>query len=198
MKYVSLDLETTSLEPSPRHILQVSMVVEDTTKPEVAVEDLPHFTCFVNHERIRGQAYALGMNGWILDILSGRNKTPQPYPILTWKDALFDDDEAPEGTWLVPALAFLDEQFGSSKITVAGKNVAGFDIPFLPKELKSRFRHKVLDPGTLYVNWQTDDQAPNFELCKKRAGLNTPVAHDAREDALDVIRLLRLAQARSA
>jgi oligoribonuclease (3'-5' exoribonuclease) len=61
MKYLSLDLETTCLQPSPKHILQVSMVVEDTDLALVPVTGLPHFTCFVKHDRIEGEAYALGM-----------------------------------------------------------------------------------------------------------------------------------------
>lgn len=180
MKYLSLDLETTCLQPHPQHILQVSMVVEDTDSPLIVpVESLPHFTCFVKHDRIEGEAFALGMNGWILDIISGRNKDYKGYQVLTHNE------------WVGIAEAFLNSHFGPSKITVAGKNVAGFDIPFLPREISRKFRHKVLDPGPMMVNWKTDDQVPNFDNCKKRAGIDTPVAHDAREDAMDVIRCLR-------
>lgn len=195
MKYVSLDLETTCLQPDPKHILQISMVVEDTDHPEIPVSELPHFTCFVKHPRIEGEAYALGMNGWILDIISGRNKSNPIYPILSADPKGFELDVtgAAVGTyWLEKALYFLRFHFGGNKITVAGKNVAGFDIPFLPKELSRSFRHKVLDPGTLYVDWSKDDQAPNFEDCKRRAGfIDVSVKHDAREDAMDVILLLR-------
>lgn len=178
MKYVSLDLETTSLQPAPEHILQISMVVEDSERPEIDPLELPHFTVFVNPGRITGEAYALAMNGWILDYISGRAKYP-PYSVMTLELAVAQAHE------------FLSGHFGVAKITVAGKNVAGFDMPFLPVSLQKRFRHKVLDPGTLFVNWATDDQAPNFEECKRRAGLEGPVAHDAREDAMDVIKLLR-------
>lgn len=187
MKYLSLDLETTCLQPAPEHILQVSMVVEDTELKGIPVKELPHFTCFVKHDRIVGEAYALGMNGWILDIISGRNKTPQEYPI--YSAAPIDVFANPY--WVDEAMAFMDQHFGTTKITVAGKNVAGFDIPFLPQAIRSRFRHKVLDPGTLFVEWDSDNQAPNFEECKKRADQAGPIAHDAREDAMDVIKLLR-------
>lgn len=178
MKYFSLDLETTCLQPSPGHILQVSMVVEDTTL-NVPVEQLPHFTCFVKQPRIHGEAYALGMNGWILDYISGRNKETSPYPVV---DSL---------AWVDQADNFLFAAFGAERITVAGKNVAGFDIPFLPDQISRKFRHKVLDPGPMMMDWTIDEDVPNFEKCKKRAGITTPVAHDAREDALDVIRCLR-------
>lgn len=185
MKYLSLDIETTSLIADPSHILQVSMVVENT-KECTQVEDLPHFTCFVRQSEIKGQAYALSMNGWILDILSGRSKEPTClYPILS---ANPHDDNY----WVQEALDFLGEHFGDKRITVAGKNVAGFDIPFLPFPLRRRFGHRVLDPGTLYVDWSIDTQVPTFELCKERAALpDITVKHDAREDAMDVIRLLR-------
>ncbi len=178
MKYLSLDLETTCLQPSPDHILQFSAVVEDTELKGIPVKDLPHFTCFVKHDRISGEAYALGMNGWILDFVSGRVKNP-PYPVLNSVE------------WVLEAQEFIKRHFGTSKVTVAGKNVAGFDIPFLPESLRRSLRHKVLDPGTLFVEWATDDQVPNFDQCKQRAGTAGPVAHDAREDAMDVILLLR-------
>src|SRR5581483_3412746 len=128
MKYVSLDLETTSLQPKPDHILMVSMVVEDTSSPIVPVEELPHFTCFVNPGRIQGEAYALGMNGWILDYISGRKKDA-PYPVLLAD--YYTAREEGKANWEEAASEFLDLHFGKEKITVAGKNVASFDLKFL-------------------------------------------------------------------
>lgn len=197
MKYASLDLETSGLSPVTDQILQVSFVVEDTTRPEVPVENLPHFTCFVKHKRIEGGDFALAMNGWILDIISGRNKTYKGYPVLTAYPAStvrMSEDGVSQGEsiyWVDQAKAFLKTHFGKDRVTIAGKNVAGFDIPFLPQDLRGMLRHKALDPATLYVDWTKDNQAPGLEECKKRAGIDTPVAHDAREDAMDVIRLLR-------
>lgn len=186
MKYISLDLETTSLVPDPEHILMISMIVEDSEK-NCPVEDLPHFTCFVKQGTIHGQAYALAMNSWILDIISGFKANLSGYPIFDYGWSL--DNE--ESCWIHHAMRFLDDHFGSEKITVAGKNVAGFDIPFLSKQVRDRFRHRVLDPGSLYVDWSFDKAVPDFGTCKRRAGILTPVAHDAREDAMDVIRIFR-------
>jgi DNA polymerase III epsilon subunit-like protein len=196
MKYLSLDLETTCLEPSPDHILQISMIVEDTSRPDIPVQDLPHFTCFIRPDIIRGSAYALGMNGWILDIISGRNKKYDPtsqYPIYSSK-VHFTNGEKAEYTWVHLMMDFLYDHFGSERITVAGKNVAGFDIQFLPPCVKARLKHKVLDPGILFFNPDKDKEVPNLEECKKRAGMDTNVAHDAREDAMDVILILRKAK----
>lgn len=178
MKYLSLDIETTSLQPSPENILMISMIVEDTNDCKIPVYDLPHFTCFIKPNRIEGEAYALAMNAWILDYISER-RTPAPYPI-------FKDYD-----WTQQAIVFINLHFCFEKVTVAGKNVASFDIKFLPERIQSMLRHRVLDPGTLFVDWKKDDTVPNFELCKKRSGIDTPIAHDAREDAMDTIRIFR-------
>ncbi len=178
MKYLSLDLETTCLTPATENILQCSMVVEDTTK-KTSCMNLPHMTFFINADKITGSAYALAMNAWILDIVSGRKENTTGYEIYdSWPEREVRD--------------FLDKHFGDSKkITVAGKNVAGFDIPFLPTSVRRRFKYKVIDPGCMMINWNTDTEVPDLKKCKELAGLSKEVAHDAREDALDVIRVLR-------
>lgn len=178
MKYVSLDLETTGLDPGPNNILMASFVVEDTTKTRYPVEQNEHFTCYVKpYEPITGGLYALKLNRWIFDILDGTESAN--YPIL---DPTEFESQAYE---------FLNQQFNHSRITIAGKNVAGFDLQFLSPLLKSMFRHRVIDIGSLYVDWEKDEYLPDLLTCKKRAGIDTPVAHDAREDAMDTIRLLR-------
>lgn len=82
------------------------------------------------------------------------------------------------------------------KVNVAGKNFANFDKVFLEKlpgftDL-IRFRQRILDPCTVYTDFVADDEAPSMEKCFNRlhGGPHT-VSHDAVEDALDVIRLLR-------
>lgn len=206
MKYASLDLETTGLSPAQENILMLSLVVEDTDKAkDVPVEALPHFTCYIRQkEPFQGEFFALAMNAWILDIIAGRDKistAAKAYPILT----AYPANKTVQGTdangtpvtsvenlyWVEQCTKFLKYHFGDKRITIAGKNVAGFDIPFMPKEIRSMFKHKALDPATLFIDWATDKDAPGLEECKKRAGIMTPVAHDAREDAMDVIRLLR-------
>lgn len=181
MKYVSLDLETTCIEDKrPENILMISMVVEDPKNP-LPLEQLPHFTRFIKNNPISGELYALSMNGWILDIVSGRNKTPPKYEISTG------------GFWELAANNFLDEHFGhlNNKIFVAGKNVASFDLKFLPKELQRRFSHRVIDPAMKFTDLLNDEKVADLTTCKVKAGLTPTVAHDAREDALDVIATLR-------
>ena len=174
MRYVSIDIETTGLRPQQDQILQLAMVVEDTRYPEVPVEELPYFCCFVKHVEYHGNAYALGLNAWILDLLSGRTKAACRYPI-------WDLDEMTRA-----AGSFLSDQLGMrDKINVAGKNAAGFDIPFLPQDLRDRFRHRVIDPGSVFVDWSKDRLPALGDL------IDTEVTHDALGDARDVITCLR-------
>jgi oligoribonuclease (3'-5' exoribonuclease) len=183
MKYVSLDLETTCLDPKQSdRILQVSMIVEDTEniKP---LDKLPHFTCFVAPKTITGDAYALGMNGWILDIISGRAKGNHP---------IYKGDD-----WIAAAGKFLYQNFknefhsGKFKIPVAGKNVASFDLQFLPSELSSLFHYKTIDPTSVFWEPNKDGKLLGLYEIKEKLGIKGEVTHDAYDDALDVIKTLR-------
>jgi hypothetical protein len=154
----------------------VSMVVEDSSSP-IPLADLPHFTCFVKHDQISGTPFALAMNGWILDYISGRKENP-PYPVFGHE-------------WIPFASQFLDSHFSKDfgKIPVAGKNVGSFDIPFLPELLQRRFMHRTIDPGSVFIDF-SQPRPPSLDDIKARFG-ESEVTHDAREDALDVIGLLR-------
>ena len=181
MKYASLDLETTCLEDrSPKNILMVSIVVEDPKNP-MPLKELPHFTAFVRYPTVSGEAYALAMNAWILDIISGRKPNETGYEIYN------------QGDWIKPANDFLTKHFGDQdgRIFCAGKNVGTFDFGFLPDALRKRFSFRVIDPAMKFTDLLNDDKIANLETCKKRAGLEPVVSHDAREDALDVIATLR-------
>lgn len=178
MRYISLDLETTCLTPSPEHILQVSMIVEDTKEKHIPVESLPNLTFFIKHDEIKGSAYALSMNGWILDFISGRANNC-PYPIYSLEEATEEMNE------------FIGMNFGNRKAIAAGKNVAGFDLPFLPKEVRSKFIHRVIDPGSMFIDFSKDLTPPDYKECMARAGVSGDVSHDAYEDAKDIIKILR-------
>lgn len=180
MRYISLDLETTSLMPSPDNILQLSMVYEDSNNP-IPIEDLPHFTVFIKRDKIVGQPYALAMNSWILDYISGYGKKESPYPIM-------EPDSAFIAARYWALSQFKDVKY---KIPLAGKNVASFDVQFLPDMLKNTFSHRVIDIGPMFIDWENDNQPPNFSECMQRAGITGHVTHDALEDARGVIRILR-------
>jgi hypothetical protein len=81
-------------------------------------------------------------------------------------------------------------------LQAAGKNFASFDMQFLywlPNFTEAvRFRHRVLDPAILFWRPLEDDRLPDSKTCYERAGIGSKVAHTAVEDALAVVRLVRM------
>lgn len=196
MKYVSIDIETTGLDPETCQILQIGAVIEDTLNP-APLEELPKFQCIVEHENYSGSPFALSLNSWILKILGGlENKT---------KDERLEyrkyHNILPAGLvaksfqmWLasngIPA-----EATSCVKINAAGKNFASFDKVFLQKlpnwSSNVQIRQRILDPAILLMNWQTDESLPNLQVCMDRCELAGEVTHDALQDAIDVVRVIR-------
>ena len=76
------------------------------------------------------------------------------------------------------------------KIVLAGKNVAKFDYHFLPESLKNRFHHRMIDPGSRFIDW-SKDLPPSLDNLKKDLITEGEITHDAVEDARDVVRVLR-------
>ena len=85
--------------------------------------------------------------------------------------------------------------YGKTYFNIAGKNFNGFDIHFLERLPKWKMaigkRVRVIDPATSFIDWKNDKDLPGLRLCKKRAGLPDIVSHNAVEDAIDVINVLR-------
>lgn len=54
-----------------------------------------------------------------------------------------------------------------------------------------KYRHRIIDPSILYVDWSKDESLPSLDECLKRAGIEKSVTHTAVEDAWDVIQVLR-------
>ncbi len=179
MKILSLDLETSSLEPHTDNILMLSGVVEDLNDSKL-LGQLPQFTVFIRRQVVTGQPYALAMNKWILDIISGKKKTPKGFEVIEPSQLCFRFEN------------FIHDNFGYEvKATLAGKNVGVFDLQFLPKSMQNLFNRRVLDVGTLWLDPAVDDEIPNIKTCLKRAGLPEKVTHHAYEDALQTISLIR-------
>jgi oligoribonuclease len=186
MRYVSLDLETTGGHADRHQIIELAAVVEDTRylRP---LSELPAFRRAVRHSEYVGTAGALALNAGLLAELAHPDDNPERCT-------------PPE---LVPQLRqFLEEQgFRPDKhdcvvVTLAGKNIGSFDVPFL-RQLPgwgTLVRHEpaLLDPAAFYLNWRKDTRLPTLSICKARAHFPDPtVAHQALADALDVVQLLR-------
>jgi DNA polymerase III epsilon subunit-like protein len=187
MRYVSIDLETTGTKPSRHQIIEFGAVIENTNK-NLELRQLPHFKRLVKHPEYTGQAFAFNLNARIFQELV--------HP--TGAATVCEAGELAEQfkKFLVNNGFDADEEKGYVRIVAAGKNFATFDLQFLnclPNWRDHiRISHKILDPVMYYINYAEDEDLPSLELCKRRAGFEDPtVTHDALDDALDVVRLLR-------
>lgn len=180
MKYVSIDLETTGLDAACCQILEIGAVMDDLSE---SFDPQPReiFHRYIKHPEYHGQPYALAMNQDILYILAKGE-----HPDISWAC----DISAEFAEWLYSRGQFRPE----IPITVAGKNFAGFDKPFLrvfPQFTELvKLHHRSIDPGTLWMK-PTDTEIPSTRECMRRAGLDGKVAHTAVEDATVVCKLIR-------
>jgi hypothetical protein len=158
-----------------------SAVLENTRHPTVHIENLPEFTCYVRHDRYEGDAYALSLNAWILRILAGRSSEGTNHPIYT-----LEEMEVAFEKWLEE-----NDLLASSRgIVAAGKNFASFDYQFLSPQMKEHFHYRSIDPGSMFIDWK-EEKPLSLGKLKSRLDLDEEVAHDALEDARDVIRVIR-------
>ncbi|MBG8553161.1 exonuclease domain-containing protein [Hymenobacter guriensis] len=186
MRYLSLDLETSGSNPQRHQILELAAVVEDTRQLRPLAE-LPAFRRVVRHPEYTGTAGALALNARLLAELARK----EPNPELCTPEELL-----PQLREFLLAHGFKTDKHDCVAVTMAGKNIAVFDLRFL-RELPGygtlvRAEPAMLDPAAFYLNWHKDTRLPTMQTCKARAGFeDDTVAHEALADALDVVQLLR-------
>ena len=188
MKFVSIDTETTGLDPEKHNVIQFGAIIEDTNNL-LPYDLIPKFEFCLEHSEYCGQAYALSMHPHIFRKIGEAAKLTQ-------------EEKREKG--IIPFYT-LGEEFSmwlklnnlnNRNITAAGKNFGTFDLQFL-KRIPNFTKHvqiiqRIIDPSMLYWDPIKDEGLPNLSACKKRAGLiDTSVAHDALADAWDVIKILR-------
>lgn len=174
MKIISIDLETTGLDPFNNQIIEVGLVLFDTITNERKTA-----SWLIQHEHYTGDAFALAMNKDIFDELKEASKSKEFIVSYKYLSEYID--------------LFLKTNNVSLPITVCGKNFSSFDLQFL-KQIEgfdqNWFHRRVLDIGSLYFNPLIDDSLPSLTECKKRAGLPSKVLHRALDDANDIIDLI--------
>ncbi|KKM22251.1 hypothetical protein LCGC14_1627240 [marine sediment metagenome] len=181
MKYVSVDIKTTGLDPCSCHILEMGVIIEDTEK-QLDRDQCPTFHCYVDREIYGGSLFALDMNATVLHEILGMKKNP-PSPLLLKEERI-----------VAKFLYFLRSN-NIHRPIFAGKNFAGFDLQFLkmlPGWEAIKYRHRTLDPTFALVDWDHDTIPPDTAECKRRAGLPAIVSHRALDDAWDIIQLTRI------
>lgn len=219
MKYVSIDIETSGLDPVKNQVLSIGAIIEDTTK-KLPFQECPKFNTIIIQNEIVGSPRAITMNKNIISMigeyLEGNDETRQNFQTHSDYTFLYKEDVIKEFYWwldengfghgLINSGGYVEFKNGKDRpamnnftkpitINVAGKNFGTFDKLFLQQlpwwQKLIRTRQRVLDPAILCVDWENDDSLPSLGTCKERKGISGIVTHDAIEDAWDVIQILR-------
>lgn len=160
MKYVSIDIETTGLNPERCDILSFGAVIEDTARPAV-YDHVPKFYAVITQHEISGSPFAINLNKKIVEQIAAYQESnlPQRKALeeillaecgpLTTGGYLHKDNVAVEFfKWLCTNDFYTNHdsnsEYGSKvplitsatmpvSITVAGKNFGTFDKLFLER-----------------------------------------------------------------
>ena len=169
--YLALDVETTGVNIEKVHVLQLAAVNDNGN----AIRDLQTFNEVIAWKEITyGEEYAMNLNKRLLERAEMGNN------VVTVGEA-----REKFSKWL-------DEIQPQGRLTVAGKNAAGFDLPILVNKTNNfifkRFLRRVLDPGSMYT--EEFDHIPDQTEINKLIGRQA-VTHDALQDCYDVVYAVR-------
>lgn len=189
MNFISIDIETTGLNPNNSQILEFGAVVVNNWKIVGTFEKK------IYREKIFGEPFALSMNHKLIKEIANAKQSEAE----AWENNLvYEEDLADCFYQYLRLYKHYDvEERTPIQFVAAGKNFGPFDLQFLKRidnwDSKFKVHHRILDPAILYYDSNYDKTClPNFELCKKRSGLfpNDEVKHRALKDAEDVAALI--------
>lgn len=190
MKYVSIDIETTGVNPLVNDIIEFAAVIDDTNA-KVPIENLPKFHRYIKKEGTYNfDAQAVVMHKRIFEkiLQNGDDCIYIDDLMYAFGNFLQDNDISPN-------------RYGKIALNVAGKNFGSFDYQFLKEKIKQEnwnniiFRSRFIDPAILY--FENEDYAlPDLETCVKRYQRQSGQKynwdnHTALDDAMEVIKLVR-------
>ena len=204
MSTLYLDLETTGLDPSYCQPIQVGLLWDpDGATP---LPECPQTEFLIKWDRIQGEPYALRMNAALISRIANGEGVP-PDDVMDQIVGFLQGALMADSPQRHPIL--------DVSIALGGKNVVGFDLPFLDRfgvakggfeqcpnagfdgvKHKVRFEYRVVDPGTLWM-LPGDSVPPNLKTCLSRAGIDKAVAHTALEDCYDVANVVRIGLSRN-
>lgn len=183
MKYASIDIETTGLNKICCDVIEIGIVLDDLKDPK-PLSELKRWHTYVNprfDNAFTGEPFALSMHSEIFRRIANKEA---PYTYL-------EQDEVGE------KMSIFLEGHHDGKVLAAGKNFASFDKMFLESlpEFDDwvTFHHRPIDPTMFFCNLLEDSAPPSTKTCMERAGIIGEVQHTALEDALDVVKLIRVA-----
>jgi len=180
--YMATDTETTGASDGmrrPSNMIMLSMVYENpAVTKDIPVWELPCFTAIVAHDVYVGEAYALGMNGWIFKMIGEHergNKTK--YPVVTLSTLVTRGTE-----WAYKVT-------GGKKPQLLGQNFGSFDSRFIPQELLKMFHYRVLEIGSFFADPLCG--AKSLAEVKKECGFGDHISHNAWHESMDYILCMR-------
>lgn len=195
MQFLAVDIETTGLDDRKHSIVEFAAVFTNLA----GTEPPRTFYRYVNPENMVWSQYCLNLHrDWLTRVLEARKQGKwecDNVKIMTGTAELIIDFTKwlfTECSWPVP-----DNSGKWKSIIPAGKNFYSFDHRFLEAAGFPRmFKRRALDPAIGYITG-SDAEPPDLLTCKKRATAlgavfkNPHVAHNALEDAEDVVTLLQ-------
>lgn len=166
--YLSIDIETTGLDPEHDQILEIGAVYDDG-------KELKMFRKIAKLERVSGSPFAMHLNSSLLKEMISNAPELSVNPV---KDL---------NNWLNHL--FYNTNLEGKPITLAGKNIANFDLKFLLKAgFNYPYRHRIIDIGSVYFS--DFYYVPSLDEINQLLGLG-PVKHNALDDAINVVKALR-------
>ena len=187
MKYISIDIETTGLDPDMHDIVEFGAIIDDLDDDSPSH---PIFHCYFEppfNGNFIGSPYALSMHAEKFE----RIAHPQPGNLIISPKLLGDHFR----DWLL-VNSFEYNSHGSFKVSIvaAGKNFGSFDLQFLKRKSNLLdfvdIHYRMIDPCILYYE-PGDIMLPSMDKCLERAGIDKTVTHNAVDDAMDIVKLIR-------
>ena len=183
MKLLSIDIETTGLDPNYCSVLEIGAVL---FQPQPSLALLPEerrwstWETLIRHSRIQGEPTALAMHSQLLAEISGR--TPTHRTILTATAAMVGLRDFLRGHGI---------DADDNQVTIVGKNFDAFDARFLQllpgwnTEVAPLCARRTLDVGSLCF-CPSDGGVVSLSECLSKLGIADQVSHRALDDATQV------------
>lgn len=171
MRFISLDIETLGLGIDAP-VIEVGAVLCDTNT--LTISPTVFHTYVTHHEYNNCEPYAMSMHSKILGHIASRTSKIRSMNNFFVYEAF------------VKWIHNFNILWPSNKYVIAGKNVAGFDLPRLVKQCSFKakhFHHRVLDPGNMFLH-RDDTVPPGLNECLRRVKSDAETPHTALADAI--------------